>query len=81
MYFSTKFCHFHFDISIIYAIFFLQVLTCGFPPLEDRDKSLKHLAGHDFFGSGDFTKSGMEINAVNDMFVILTDIWLDNEEV
>lgn len=61
--------------------FFLQVLTCGFPPLEDRDKSLKHLAGHDFFGSGDFTKSGMEISAVNDMFVILTDIWLDNEEV
>lgn len=35
---------------------FLQVLTCGFPPLEDRDKSLKLLAGHDFFGGGTFTK-------------------------
>lgn len=35
---------------------FLQVLTCGFPPLEDRDKSLKLLAGHDYFGGGTFTK-------------------------
>lgn len=35
---------------------FLQVLTCGFPPLEDRDKSLKLLAGLDFFGGGTFTK-------------------------
>ncbi|KAK7270679.1 hypothetical protein RJT34_26009 [Clitoria ternatea] len=63
-----------------------QVLTCGFPPLEDRDKSLKILEGHDFFGCGHFTKeetirlADMEKNAVNDMFVILSDIWLDNEE-
>ncbi|XP_027359268.1 DNA polymerase epsilon subunit B [Abrus precatorius] len=63
-----------------------QVLTCGFPPLEERDKSLKLLAGHDFFGGGTFTKeetirlAEMEKRAVNDMFVILSDIWLDNEE-
>ncbi|RDY07744.1 DNA polymerase epsilon subunit B, partial [Mucuna pruriens] len=69
-----------------------QVLTCGFPPLEDRDKSLKVLAGHDFFGCGTFAKeetvslpcptllAEMEKRAVNDMFVILSDIWLDNEE-
>ncbi|TKY44872.1 DNA polymerase epsilon subunit 2 [Spatholobus suberectus] len=63
-----------------------QVLTCGFPPLEDRDKSLKLLAGHDFFGGGTFTKeetirlAEMEKRAINDMFVILSDIWVDNEE-
>ncbi|KAL2328055.1 hypothetical protein Fmac_021482 [Flemingia macrophylla] len=63
-----------------------QVLTCGFPPLEDRDKSLKLLAGHDYFGCGTFTKeetirlAEMEKRAINDMFVVLSDIWLDNEE-
>ncbi|KAF7813463.1 DNA polymerase epsilon subunit B [Senna tora] len=63
-----------------------QVLTCGFPPLEDRDKSLNLIAGHDFFGGGTFTKeetirlADMEKRAVNDMFVILSDIWLDSEE-
>ncbi|KAK7380120.1 hypothetical protein VNO78_32543 [Psophocarpus tetragonolobus] len=63
-----------------------QVLTCGFPPLEDRDKSVTQLAGHDFFGGGTFTKEetirleDMEKRAVNDMFVIFSDIWLDNEE-
>ena len=36
--------------------FVLKVITCGFPPLEDREKSLKLLAGHDFFGSGLLTK-------------------------
>lgn len=39
------------NISII-----LKVITCGFPPLEDREKSLKLLAGHDFFGSSVLTK-------------------------
>ncbi|GMY24622.1 DNA polymerase epsilon subunit B [Fagus crenata] len=64
-----------------------QVITCGFPPLEDRDKSLKLLAGHDFFGGGISTKeetlrlAELEKRAVNDMFVIVSDIWLDNEEV
>ncbi|XWS60801.1 hypothetical protein CRYUN_Cryun07bG0068500 [Craigia yunnanensis] len=64
-----------------------QVITCGFPPLEDRDKSLKVLAGHDFFGGGTLTKeetlrlADLEKRAVNDMFVILSDIWLDNEQV
>ncbi|XP_042960648.1 DNA polymerase epsilon subunit B isoform X1 [Carya illinoinensis] len=64
-----------------------QVITCGFPPLEDRDKSSKLLAGHDFFGGGILTKeetlrlAELEKRAINDMFVILSDIWLDNEEV
>ncbi|XP_052722973.1 DNA polymerase epsilon subunit B isoform X2 [Vigna angularis] len=63
-----------------------EVLTCGFPPLEDRDKSLKVLAGNDFFGGGTLTKEEtirleeMEKRAVNDMFVILSDVWLDSEE-
>ncbi|KEH26806.1 DNA polymerase epsilon subunit B [Medicago truncatula] len=63
-----------------------QIFTCGFPPLEDRDISLQVLAGHDFFGGGTFTKEEtirqveMEKRAVNDMFVILSDIWLDKEE-
>ncbi|KAG6607402.1 DNA polymerase epsilon subunit B, partial [Cucurbita argyrosperma subsp. sororia] len=63
-----------------------KVITCGFPPLEDRDKSLKLLAGQDFFGGGSLTKeetlrlADLEKRAVNDMFVILSDIWLDSEE-
>ncbi|KAE8713818.1 glutamate decarboxylase 5-like [Hibiscus syriacus] len=63
-----------------------QVNTCGFPPLEHRDKSLKVLSGHDFFGCGTLTKedtlrlADLENRAVNDMFVILSDIWLDNEQ-
>ncbi|XP_057978119.1 DNA polymerase epsilon subunit B isoform X2 [Malania oleifera] len=63
-----------------------QVKTCGFPPLEERDESLKLLAGFDFFGGGMLTKeetlrlASLEMNAVNDMFVILSDIWLDDEE-
>ncbi|KAM7250097.1 hypothetical protein ACFE04_021980 [Oxalis oulophora] len=63
-----------------------QVLTCGFPPLEDRDKSFKITGGLDFFGGGILTKeetlrlADIEKKAVNDMFVILSDIWLDNDE-
>ncbi|KAJ9183147.1 hypothetical protein P3X46_007051 [Hevea brasiliensis] len=63
-----------------------QVFTCGFPPLEDRDKSLKLLGQHDFFGGGTLTKeetlrlAELENRAVNAMFVILSDIWLDSEE-
>ncbi|KAM0949149.1 putative DNA-directed DNA polymerase [Dioscorea sansibarensis] len=63
-----------------------QVNTCGFPPLEDRDTSLSLIMGLDFFGGGILSSeetlrlSGLEKNAVNDMFVILSDIWLDNEE-
>ena len=34
----------------------VKVITCGFPPLEERDKSLKSLAQHDFFGGGTLTK-------------------------
>lgn len=36
--------------------FTMKVITCGFPPLEDREKSLKLLAGHDYFGGGLLTK-------------------------
>ncbi|KAL8457157.1 hypothetical protein ACS0TY_034318 [Phlomoides rotata] len=63
-----------------------QVKTCGFPPLEDREKSVATFAGIDFFGGGSLTKeetirlAELERGAVNDMFVILSDVWLDNEE-
>ncbi|CAI0400211.1 unnamed protein product [Linum tenue] len=63
-----------------------SVRTCGFPPLEDREKSLKALAGHDLFGGGALTKeetlrlADLEKRAVNDMFVVLSDVWLDDEE-
>ncbi|KAK6794878.1 hypothetical protein RDI58_008331 [Solanum bulbocastanum] len=63
-----------------------QVKTCGFPPLEDREKSMAFFSGLDFFGGGILTKeetlrlAELEKNAVNDMFVILSDVWLDNEE-
>lgn len=63
-----------------------EVKTCGFPPLEDREKSLAAFPGLDFFGSGMLSKeetlrlSEIEKRAVNDMFVIISDIWLDNQE-
>ncbi|OVA10974.1 DNA polymerase alpha/epsilon [Macleaya cordata] len=63
-----------------------QVNTCGFPPLEDRDESFALLGGLDFFGCGALSTEEKlrllesEKKAVNDMFVILSDIWLDNEE-
>uniref|UniRef100_A0A7N0VA45 DNA polymerase epsilon subunit n=1 Tax=Kalanchoe fedtschenkoi TaxID=63787 RepID=A0A7N0VA45_KALFE len=63
-----------------------QVFTCGFPPLEDRNKSLELLAGIDLFGSGALTMEetnrlvALEKMAVNEMFVIISDIWLDNDE-
>lgn len=34
----------------------MQVKTCGFPPLEDRDKSLGLFSGIDYFGGGKLTK-------------------------
>ncbi|KAL0318658.1 UNVERIFIED_CONTAM: DNA polymerase epsilon subunit B [Sesamum angustifolium] len=64
----------------------LQVKTCGFPPLEDREKSVTMFAGTDFFGGGSLTKEEtirlveLERGAVNDMFIILSDVWLDDEE-
>ncbi|XP_073109974.1 DNA polymerase epsilon subunit B-like [Elaeis guineensis] len=63
-----------------------QVNTCGFPPLEDREASLSLLMGLDFFGGGVLSTeetlrlSELEKKAVNDMFVILSDVWLDNDE-
>ncbi|KAK8951821.1 hypothetical protein KSP39_PZI003633 [Platanthera zijinensis] len=65
---------------------FKFVNTCGFPPLEDRDDSLSLLMGLDFFGGGVFSTeenlrlSALEKKAVNDMFVVLSDVWLDSEE-
>ncbi|KAG6401972.1 hypothetical protein SASPL_138840 [Salvia splendens] len=64
----------------------LQLKTFGFPPLEDREKSRAMLAGIDFFGGGSLAKEEMvrladvERGAFNDMFVILSDIWVDHEE-
>ncbi|BAF16637.1 Os05g0160800 [Oryza sativa Japonica Group] len=63
-----------------------QVNTCGFPPLEDREASLSMLMGLDFFGGGVIPTeetvrlSTLEKKAMNDMFVILSDVWLDNYE-
>lgn len=96
----------------------LQVKTCGFPPLEDREKSISMFAGVDYFGGGSLTKeetvsfnntywvkestwpindknitdsafqlllqirlAELEKGAVNDMFVILSDVWLDDDNV
>ncbi|XP_021725806.1 DNA polymerase epsilon subunit B-like [Chenopodium quinoa] len=63
-----------------------KVNTCGFPPIENREESLAFISGLDFFGCGTFTSeetrklADMERKAVNDMFVVLSDIWLDDEE-
>lgn len=63
-----------------------QVLTCGFPPMENRSVSLSVTAGLDFFGGGAIAAEErlrlekLERKAVNDMFVILSDVWLDNPE-
>uniref|UniRef100_A0A0E0AWE2 DNA polymerase epsilon subunit n=1 Tax=Oryza glumipatula TaxID=40148 RepID=A0A0E0AWE2_9ORYZ len=63
-----------------------QVNTCGFPPLEDREASLSMLMGLDFFGGGVIAAeetvrlSTLEKKAMNDMFVILSDVWLDSSE-
>uniref|UniRef100_A0A0D3H169 DNA polymerase II subunit 2 n=1 Tax=Oryza barthii TaxID=65489 RepID=A0A0D3H169_9ORYZ len=62
------------------------VNTCGFPPLEDREASLSMLMGLDFFGGGVIAAeetvrlSTLEKKAMNDMFVILSDVWLDSSE-
>ncbi|KAK8503610.1 hypothetical protein V6N12_024782 [Hibiscus sabdariffa] len=36
----------------------LQVITCYFSPLENKDKSLKVLDGHNFFDCDTLTKEG-----------------------
>uniref|UniRef100_A0A0D9X8Q2 DNA polymerase II subunit 2 n=1 Tax=Leersia perrieri TaxID=77586 RepID=A0A0D9X8Q2_9ORYZ len=62
------------------------VNTCGFPPLEDREASLSILMGLDFFGGGVIPTeetvrlATLEKKAMNDMFVILSDVWLDSPE-
>lgn len=45
-----------FCLQVTFHSTVVKVITCGFPPLEDRDKSLKSLAQHDFFGGGTLTK-------------------------
>ncbi|XP_068307001.1 DNA polymerase epsilon subunit B [Pyrus communis] len=63
-----------------------QVITCGFPPLEPRDESLQFIAGNDFFGSSSLTEeetlrlAKLDRTVANDNVVILSDVWLDDEE-
>ncbi|KAH7285268.1 hypothetical protein KP509_33G019600 [Ceratopteris richardii] len=63
-----------------------QVMTCGFPPMETRVVSLTITAGLDFFGGGVISAEErlrlekMEKKALGEMFVILSDVWLDNPE-
>ncbi|KAJ0518217.1 putative DNA-directed DNA polymerase [Helianthus annuus] len=63
-----------------------QVQTFGFPPLEDREKSTTLFSGLNYFGGDMLSKEDtlklaeMESSAVNEMFVILSDIWLDHDE-
>lgn len=44
------------NLTLVLIMESLQVKTCGFPPLEDRNKSVAFCAGFDFFGSGIQTK-------------------------
>ncbi|EFJ04303.1 hypothetical protein SELMODRAFT_236997 [Selaginella moellendorffii] len=62
------------------------ISTCGFPPLEGRNISLSVTAGLDFFGAGALSYDEisrlevLERKAVNDMFVVISDVWLDDEQ-
>lgn len=48
----------------------MQVFTCGFPPLEDRNKSTTIFGGLDFFGGGILTKEEtVSLSGLNDMRV------------
>ncbi|KAL4309995.1 hypothetical protein GQ457_01G018520 [Hibiscus cannabinus] len=64
-----------------------QIITCYFSPLENKYKSLKVLAGHNFFDCSTLTKeetprlSNLKKRAANDMPTILSDISLDNEHI
>lgn len=60
----------------------------GFPPLEERSKSLKVCnSSVDYFGAGALSKKDLEYcsrrreQSLEDMFVVLSDIWLDDVEV
>ncbi|KAG5542651.1 hypothetical protein RHGRI_015705 [Rhododendron griersonianum] len=78
--------HLHVLAFFVEAIGWVLVKTCGFPPLENRDKSISAFPGIDFFGCGTLTKeetlrfADMEKRAVNYMFVVISDIWLDNKD-
>ncbi|KAF6141158.1 hypothetical protein GIB67_006603 [Kingdonia uniflora] len=73
-------------LNLWVLITLIGVTSCGFPPLEDRDDSLAILEGFDFFGGGSlsteekFRLSELEKRAVNDMFVVFSDVWLDHEK-
>ena len=60
----------------------------GFPPLEERSKSLKVCnSSVDYFGAGTLSKKDLTYcsqcreRSLEDMFVVLSDIWLDDVEV
>jgi hypothetical protein len=42
----------YYPLEYVFFSNHLQVNTCGFPPLEDREASLSLLMGLDFFGGG-----------------------------
>lgn len=54
----------------VYSHLVVKVITCGFPPLEDRDKTLKTHSGYDFFGGGTLTK---EETVIFDSLFVLPD--------
>ncbi|KAL2610780.1 hypothetical protein R1flu_022472 [Riccia fluitans] len=62
-----------------------KICTMGFPPLEHRKVSLSATACFDFFGAGvlkseDIIQLEQLEEKANDMFVILSEVWLDHEE-
>ena len=64
-----------------------KIHTMGFPPLERRQASLQAAAGINFLGGPPLSieevirLEKMEKQAVNDMFVVLSDVWVDSVEV
>ena len=63
-----------------------KVYTMGFPPLERRQTSLQSAAGLSLLAGPPVTMEEfvrlekLEKLAVNDMFVVLSDVWVDSEE-
>lgn len=64
----------------------LQAKALGFPPLETRAESFLVTEGLDLFGGGSLSREDIEDlrkrerEADDDMFIILSDIWLDKQE-
>ncbi|KFK31708.1 hypothetical protein AALP_AA6G148600 [Arabis alpina] len=77
----SRFSKSRFNVDILQSFNF-EVITCGFPPLEGKDKTLKAHPEDDFFGCGRPAKEDTVIHeSLNDTIVILSDIWLDDQEV